>query len=222
MKELVGIIIRDYLNDQLGRPNPFSSGVPGEDWWQRFLQRWHSELSFREPQHLPTHRALSATPEVMDGWFKYVQQLFDEAKLSTLSTDELKCYLWNCDETGFCTAMTAKKISAKCGDKNVHETVGESGRDYITILGAGGKQDLDSMVKHLHVLWMKCMKECQKSSGRRRLQPLLRPEESPKKLAKKLGVKHHPRAQMSLSQVLLSTGEQDGTTKWPDVEQQNL
>ena len=38
---------------------------------------------------------------------------------------------------GFCTAVTAKKILAKCGDKNVHETVGGSGRDYITILGVG-------------------------------------------------------------------------------------
>ena len=45
IKELVGIVIRNYLNDQPGRPNPFSSGVPGQDWWQRFLKRWHSELS---------------------------------------------------------------------------------------------------------------------------------------------------------------------------------
>ena len=44
-KELVGIIISDYLNDQPGRPNPFSSGVPGEDWWQHFLKHWHSEVS---------------------------------------------------------------------------------------------------------------------------------------------------------------------------------
>ena len=43
----------------------------------------------------------------MDGWFKRVQHLFNETKLSTLPTDELKCYLWNCDETGF---VTAKKI----------------------------------------------------------------------------------------------------------------
>ena len=40
-KELVGIIIRDYWNDQLhvGHSNPFSSGVPGEDW---FLKHWLS------------------------------------------------------------------------------------------------------------------------------------------------------------------------------------
>ena len=106
-KELVGIIIRDYLNDQPGRPNPFNYGVPGEDWWQQFLKRWHSKLSVRKPQHLPTHRALSATPEVMDGWFKQVQELFDKTNLSALPTDELKYHLWNCDETGFCTAVTA-------------------------------------------------------------------------------------------------------------------
>ena len=35
-KELVGIVIRDYLSDQPGHPNPVSSGVPGED-WQCFL-----------------------------------------------------------------------------------------------------------------------------------------------------------------------------------------
>ena len=75
MKELVDIVIRDYLNNQPGRPNPFSSGVPGEDWWQCFLKHWHSELSVQKPQQLPTHHAFSATPQVMDGWFKHVQQL---------------------------------------------------------------------------------------------------------------------------------------------------
>ena len=28
-KDLVGIIIRDYLNDQPLRPNPFCDGIPG-------------------------------------------------------------------------------------------------------------------------------------------------------------------------------------------------
>lgn len=45
--------------------------------------------------------------------------------------------LWNCDETGVCTAVASKKILARRGDKNVHETGGGSGRDYITILGCG-------------------------------------------------------------------------------------
>ena len=54
-KELVGVVIRDYLKDQPYRPNPFRDGLPGRDWWQLFLKRWHSQLSVRKPQHLPTH-----------------------------------------------------------------------------------------------------------------------------------------------------------------------
>ena len=63
----------------------------------------NSPCSFSHSQNL----------KVMDGQFKRVQQLFDETKLSALPTDAFKCYLWNCDETGFCTAVTAKKILAK-------------------------------------------------------------------------------------------------------------
>ena len=61
MKELVGMVIRDYLADLPDRPNPFINGVPGKDWWQLFLKRWQSELSIRKPQQLSAHRALSAS-----------------------------------------------------------------------------------------------------------------------------------------------------------------
>ena len=43
--------------------------------------------------------------------------MFDETKLSVLPTDGLKYFLWNCGETGSWTAMMAKKILAKHGDK---------------------------------------------------------------------------------------------------------
>ena len=43
--------------------------------------------------------------------------------------------IWNCDETGFCTAVATKSVLAKRGSKNVHETGGGSGREYITVLG---------------------------------------------------------------------------------------
>lgn len=33
-KELVGVVIHDYLKDQPTRPNPFQHGVPGKDWWR--------------------------------------------------------------------------------------------------------------------------------------------------------------------------------------------
>lgn len=65
-KDLVGVVVRNYLKDQ-----PFRPRVPGQDWWQCFLKRWDSELSVRKPQYLPTHRAASATTEV--GFYVYAR-----------------------------------------------------------------------------------------------------------------------------------------------------
>jgi len=53
-KNLVGVVIHDYLKDQPARPNPFQHGIPGCDWWRLFLKRWEPQLSVRKPQHLPT------------------------------------------------------------------------------------------------------------------------------------------------------------------------
>ena len=66
-----------------------------------------------------------------------MQAIFEKYKLTELSYSELARRLWNCDETGVCTAIASKKVLAKRGEKNVHETGGGSGRDYITILGCG-------------------------------------------------------------------------------------
>jgi len=70
-------------------------------------------MCVRKPQQLPTHRAVSATPEILDQWFKRVETLFKKAGLVALTADELHHYLWNCDETGFCIAVSVKKILAK-------------------------------------------------------------------------------------------------------------
>jgi len=137
-KEIAGIVIRDYLKDQPHRPNPFSrDGLPGKDWWNGFLKRWQKSLSVRQPQHLSTHHAASATPEVMDAWFDRVGKLYSKAKLIGPMKEDLQPKIWNCDKTGFCTSVTAKKILAKRGDKDVHDTLGGSGREYIMVLAAG-------------------------------------------------------------------------------------
>ncbi len=60
--------------------------------------------------------------------------LINTCGLKDLAVEELKHHLWNCDETGFCTAAGVKKILAKRGDRDVQETIGRSGRDYITVL----------------------------------------------------------------------------------------
>ena len=136
-KELVSLVICDYLRDQPLRFNPFKDGLPGKDWWQLFMKRWQSELSLRKPQHLSTHRASCSTSQVFDEWFKKVEKLLEVPGLKDLSADDLKHQMWNCDESGFCTSTASRKILAKRGDRCVHETVGGSGREFITILGAG-------------------------------------------------------------------------------------
>ena len=45
--------------------------------------------------------------------------------------------IWNCDETGFCLAVTSDKVLAKHGAWTVHETTGGSSRSYITVLACG-------------------------------------------------------------------------------------
>ena len=41
------------------------------------------------------------------------------------------------DKTGFCTAVGSQRVLARRSLREVHETGGGSGRDYITVLGAG-------------------------------------------------------------------------------------
>ena len=137
-KELVSLVICDYLRDQPLRFNPFKDGLPGEDWWQLFMKCWQSELSLRKPQHLSPHCASCSTPQVFDEWFKKVEKLLEVPGLKDLSADDLKHQIWNCDESGFCTSTASRKILAKRGDRCVHQTVGGSGREFITILGADG------------------------------------------------------------------------------------
>ena len=67
----------------------------------------------------------------------YQQELFEKHKLDKMSHSERGRRLWNCDETGICTAVASRKILTKRGAKNVHETGGGSGREYITILTCG-------------------------------------------------------------------------------------
>ena len=135
-KELVGVIVRNYLKDQPFRPNPFRSGVPGKDWWSRFLKWWARELTVRKPQHLLTHRA-TTSEDMICQWFQRVENMFVKTGLNHLSPNDLQHRIWNCDESGFCTSTTSKKILAKRGEREVHETVGGSGQEYINVLAAG-------------------------------------------------------------------------------------
>ena len=54
-----------------------------------------------------------------------------------LSALDLASRLWNADETGFCTSVSSRRVLARKGARDVHETSGGIGREYYTIQGAG-------------------------------------------------------------------------------------
>jgi len=64
-----------------------------------------------------------------------VQHLFETSKLKEFDQKDIGQRVWNCDKTGFCTAVASKLDLAKRGTKTVHEVGGGSGREYITVLG---------------------------------------------------------------------------------------
>lgn len=131
-KAYVEVVVKDYLKNQ-DRNSLFGpSGIPGRSWWEGFLGRWPS-LVQRKPQHLARQRAQSSMQEVVDVFFDRLENLFQKTGLS--DAPDLAHRIWNCDETGFCTAVASKAVLTRRGAKEVHETAGGSGRDYITVLG---------------------------------------------------------------------------------------
>lgn len=134
-RDMVEQVVMDYLHDKK-RPNPFSQGKPGPDWWTGFMRRW-PKLTERKPQHLPASRATALTEGAISAWISKVEAIVADAGLGELTSEELAQRMWNCDETAFATDIASKKILARRGDKNVHETGGGTGREYITVLGCG-------------------------------------------------------------------------------------
>ena len=59
-----------------------------------------------------------------------------EIGLADLSQYVLEQHIWNCDDTGFCTAQASKKVIAKRGKRDVHDTMGGIGREFFTVLAA--------------------------------------------------------------------------------------
>ena len=133
-RDLVEIVLFEYIKQQQ-IPNPFPTGIPGRDWWQRFLSRWPC-LGERKPQHLSKKRSEASHPEIINGWFDRVEELARSVSLD-LSDPATAQRLWNCDETGLCTAAGAKSLLVKRGTKQVSEVSSGSDREYITIHCAG-------------------------------------------------------------------------------------
>ena len=99
-----------------------------------------AKLFERKPQHLPTNCAMALTEVAINAWISKVKSVVEEAGFKDLMTEEPAKSMWNCDETAFATDVVSKRILAKRGEKNVHETGGGSGREYIAVLGCGVSQ----------------------------------------------------------------------------------
>ena len=110
------------LNAQPEGPNPFKMEFPGKIGGSCL---WEKEISQRKPQRLLSHRASNATPAVFDKWFSKVNTLFHDIGFEDMDKNDLQHWIWNCDETGFCTSVIAKRILAKRVEKEAHETMGE-------------------------------------------------------------------------------------------------
>ena len=67
----VGLVVKAYLEEE-ERENLFKDDIPGKHWWQGFLRHWPC-LTERKPQHMPSARAQSSIPEVMNMYFENVQ-----------------------------------------------------------------------------------------------------------------------------------------------------
>ena len=99
-RDIVSMVVQRYLA-QVKRTNPFTNGIPGEACWKGFLRRWLC-LTERRPQYLPRNRAEAANLQVIKGWLAKVNIFLQQHEM--LRLPDLEGRMWNCDETGFCTA----------------------------------------------------------------------------------------------------------------------
>ena len=78
---------------------------------------------------MPDNHATALTEGAINAWIMKVKAMVNEAGLGELTTEELAQRLWNCDKTAFATDVASKRVLARRGEKNVHETGGGSGRE---------------------------------------------------------------------------------------------
>ena len=129
-KQLVETIVTDYIKEN-NINTPFTNGIPGKDWWQRFKTRWPT-LTERKPQHLSKRRAEAANEATVNSFFDALEKVFYNGGLD-ISDPTSAQRIWNCDETAFSMSATSAKLLCKRGVSALHEVGGGSGREYTTV-----------------------------------------------------------------------------------------
>ena len=110
------------------KPNPFTDGIPHDDWWAGFQKRNPSLVS-RKPQNLQMARANAATPSTIDHWFSQCLK----PMLEKLTLMDCPQWVFNVDESGFPLSGNTGKVLMMRGTKSPQAVIGGSGRDYITV-----------------------------------------------------------------------------------------
>ena len=87
-------IVKDYLLTT-GTKNKFKDCTPGRTWFRLFRKR-HANLSLRVAQNFPLNRAEALSKEILNNFFKMVQEKYNELEYHNKPT-----HIFNVDETGF-------------------------------------------------------------------------------------------------------------------------
>lgn len=124
-------IVANYVN-LIGRENPFTNGIPGDDWLLGFRKRWKDRLSLRKPEYLAANRAKSASEDVHVKFMDMVDNL-----LTRLDIKNKPEHLYNCDEIGLNTDPKLRSVFARRGSKDVSVVVPTECKEQITVLVCG-------------------------------------------------------------------------------------
>lgn len=97
----------------LQRKTPFADGVPGDKWFNCFLNR-HPEISKRVPQKLTPARA-KVTESDIRHWFAQVKAYLVKENLTSVLNDPKR--IFNTDESGFYLSPTEDDVYVRRGQK---------------------------------------------------------------------------------------------------------
>ena len=111
-KDIVCVVVMDYLETNNCQHN--FKGSPRWDWWNAFLKNdgqnwWKGNLNIYQKNKLLVQIRKQRK------WFAMVKESLE--KLNIADQSDLGKRLWNCDETGICTALQSKKNSGMKGFK---------------------------------------------------------------------------------------------------------
>lgn len=127
-KDDVKNIVAEYVKAH-NLKTPFTNGIPGNDWYYGFMKR-HPTLSFKKPEHLQKSRFDARKPAIIFNFYEDLEEVLNKYEITY---PEKSCFVFNCDETGFCT--DPRRLKA-IGEKGVplSRVSGGSGRESISVL----------------------------------------------------------------------------------------